>query len=216
MSAAAVSAAMAVAAPQACADVLQLAPHEQSVTMPDGWELTVGHQQESGNRVAPLNVIGSTREVFVTNQSYGGVGGSGSALKGVVLKAGYHLGCAVDITSVTLGVQFSAGFQPGITISPTTPMGVTALPSPSATVAIGPSAAVTPTFSVTLTPGQVVDLPMGEKPLEGPKAYITNRDAHVKMDGCIGPAAIRSYTIVAAQSSAADDSVAVYGDPIAL
>ncbi len=213
---AAVSAALSIGVPTARAEMLRLPSHEQSVTMPDGWKLTVGHEQESANRVPPLNSIGSTREVFVTNQAYGFLSGKGAKLKDVVLETGYHLGCAVNLTSVTAGVTFSAGFEPGITISPTTMIGTASILSPSAVLNIGPSASIGPSFSVNLAPGQVVDLPLGKKQLEGPKAYVTNRDVHVKIDGCVGPAAIRAYTVVAAESSEANDSVAVYGAPIAL
>lgn len=217
MSTAVAAAVLAVGIPTAHADVLNLPAHEQTITMPDGWQLTVGHRDESANRVPPLNSIGSTREVFVTNQAYGKLAGAGSKLKGVILQTGYHLGCAVNITNVQVGATFSAGFTPGVIVSPVTVVpGIGIAPTPSITGNIGPTASIAPTFNVTLTPGQVVDLPMGKKTLEGPEAFVTNRDAHVKLDGCVGPASIRSYAIVAAQSATADDSVAVYGDPIAL
>lgn len=191
------------------AEVLRLPAHEQSITTPDGWRLSVGHRDEVANRVPPLNGIGTTREVFITNQAYGGIGGAGAALQGVVLKTGYHLGCAVNITGITLGAQVSAGITPGITVTPS-------IPVPVVGANIGPTLSVSPSFTVSLTPGQVVDLPLGEKPLAGPEAFITNRDAHVKLDGCAGPASIRSYAIIAVKSAAADDSVAVYGEPVGL
>jgi hypothetical protein len=208
-SAAAATTAVIAGIPNAHADLLQMAPHEQSIVMPDGWKLAVGHRAETANRVAPLNTIGTTREVFVTNQAFGSVGGSGSPLKGVVLKTGYHLGCAMDITGITLGGTLSLGIVPSISITPTVPM-------PTIGANIGPSASIAPSFSVSLVPGKVVDLSLGEKPLEGAQAFITNRDAHVKIDGCTAPASIRSYTIIAGKSAMADDSVAVYGDPVVL
>ncbi|MGI5216458.1 MspA family porin [Nocardia sp. CA-290969] len=192
---------------EAGAEVVRLPGHEQSITTPDGWNITVGHRDEVVNRVVPLNGIGSTREVFATNQAFGELGGSGTPLAGVVLKTGYHLGCAVNITGVTLGATVSAGISPGIVITPSIPM-------PTVGANIGPSLSVAPSFSVALAPGQVVDLPLGEKVLAGPEAFITNRDAHVKIDGCVGHASIRSYAIIAAKSAAADDSVAVYGNPV--
>ncbi|MFI5719891.1 MspA family porin [Nocardia sp. NPDC051750] len=191
------------------AEVLELPAHERSISTPDGWAVTVGHHTESANRVLPLNSVGTTREVFVTNQAYGKLAGSGTALQGVVLKTGYHLGCGMNITDITLGASVSAGISPGIEITPSMPM-------PTVGANIGPSVSVQPSFSVSLKPGQVVDLPLGEKEVQGPEAFITNRDAHVKIDGCIAPASIRSYAIVAVKSAAADDSVAVYGDPVAL
>jgi hypothetical protein len=191
------------------AEILRLPAHEQSITTPDGWRITAGHRDETANRVLPLNGIGTTREVFITNQAYGQIGGAGSPLQGVVLKTGYHLGCAVNITSLTLGAQVSAGITPGINITPS-------IPTPVVGATIGPTLSLAPSFTVSLVPGQVVDLPLGEKPLAGSEAFITNRDAHVKLDGCAGPASIRSYAIIALKSAAADDSVAVYGDPVGL
>lgn len=189
------------------AEIVRLPAHEQSITTPDGWQVAVGHRDEIVNRVVPLNGIGTTREVFVTNQAYGKLGGGGAPLEGAVLKTGYHLGCAVNITSVTLGASVTAGISPGIIISPS-------IPTPTVGATIGPNLSVAPSFTVAMAPGQVVDLPLGEKPLQGPEAFITNRDAHVKVDGCAGQASIRSYAIIAVKSSAADDSVAVYGDPV--
>lgn len=201
--------ALALGAPQAHAEVLQLSPHEQTITTPDGWQVTVGHKQESANKVAPLNGIFLTREVFVTNQAYGRLGGSGTSLQGVVMKTGYHLGCGMDVTSISLGASVTAGLSPGINIS-------AGIPTPTVGASITPNFSVTPSFNVTLTPGKVVDLPLGEKVVNGQTAYITNRDVHVKLDGCAAQAAIRSYTIIAVKSAEADDSVAVYGDPVPL
>ncbi|WP_406236040.1 MspA family porin [Nocardia sp. NBC_01009] len=126
--------------------------------------------------MAPLNTIGTTREVFVTNQAFGSVSGAGSALKGVVLETGYHLGCAMDITGITLGGSINLGIVPQITIQSTVPM-------PTIGATIGPSIGLTPSFQVSLVPGKVVDLPFGDKPLAGPQAFITNRDVYVKIDG---------------------------------
>ncbi|WP_040686123.1 MspA family porin [Nocardia vinacea] len=206
---AAVGAALLAGATNAQAEGLSLPPHESSVAMEDGWQLAVGHRNEEANRVPPLNGIGTTREVFVTNQAYGSIAGHGSKLQGVVLRTGYHVGCAVDLTSITLGASVNVGFTPGILINP-------GIPTPTVGANIGPTASISPSFQVTLAPGKVVDLPTGEKPLEDTKAFITTRNAHVKIDGCVGPASIRSYTIIAAKSTQADDSVAVYGDPIPL
>ncbi|MEU1983644.1 MspA family porin [Nocardia sp. NPDC019395] len=201
--------AVGLLAGEAGAEVLRLPAHEQSISTPDGWRVAVGHRDETANRVPPLNGIGTTREVFVTNQAYGRLGGAGSQLEGAVLKTGYHLGCAVDIGSVTLGASVTAGISPGISISPS-------IPTPTVGANIGPTLSVAPSFTVNLDLGQVVDLPLGEKPLGNSEAFITNRDAHVKLDGCAGPASIRSYAIIAVKSATADDSVAVYGDPVAL
>ncbi|MGQ4599111.1 MspA family porin [Nocardia sp. R6R-6] len=191
------------------AEMLVLPSHEQTISTPDGWRVTVGHQAETANRVLPLNSVGTTREVFVTNQAYGKLAGAGSAMQGAVVKTGYHLGCGMNITDITVGATVSVGISPGIVIEPS-------IPTPTVGANIGPNASVAPSFSVSLTPGQVVDLPLGEKAIQGSEAFVTHRDAHVKIDGCIAPASIRSYTIVAVKSDVADDSVAVYGDPVAL
>ncbi|MBF6171643.1 MspA family porin [Nocardia blacklockiae] len=207
--AAALGAALIAGAPNGSAEVLPLPSHEDSVAMADGWQLRVGHRDEVTDRVLPLNGIGTTREVFATNQAYGSIGGSGTALQGVVLRTGYHVGCAVDLKTVTLGASVTAGFTPGIQINPS-------IPTPTVGATLGPTASVAPKFDVTLQPGKIVDLPTGEKPLEGTRAFITTRNAHVHVDGCLGPASIRSYTIIAAKSAEVDDSVAVYGDPVAI
>ncbi|MGW4771540.1 MspA family porin [Nocardia sp. NPDC004278] len=206
---AAIGAAMLACATNAEAEGLLMASHESSVTMEDGWQLAVGHHNEEANTVPPLNGIGTTREVFVTNQAYGSIAGHGTKLQGVVLRTGYHVGCAVDLTSITLGATVNVGFTPGILIQP-------GIPTPTVGANIGPTASITPSFQVTLAPGKIADLPTGEKSIEDTKAFITTRNAHVKIDGCVGPASIRSYTIIAAKSAQADDSLAVYGDPVPL
>lgn len=207
--AAAIAAALLTFSAPTHAENLMLAAHANTVAMPDGWKLTVGHRGERINRVPALNGIGTTREAFTTNQTYGSLHGHGSAMHAVILRTGYQVGCAVDLTSITLGASVTAGFVPSIVITP-------GIPTPTLGATIGPTVEVAPNFQVTLAPGKVVDVPTGEKPVESGTTFITTRNAHLKIDGCLGPASIRSYSIIAAQSTQADDSTAVYGDTITL
>ncbi|MGC7294623.1 MspA family porin, partial [Mycobacteroides abscessus] len=52
----------------------------------------------------------------------------------------------------------------------------------------------------------------GKKTLKGRTGEIVVHDAHVKVDACGGPVAIRFFTTALIDTDTSDDSVNAYGD----
>ncbi|TLF82340.1 MspA family porin [Nocardia cyriacigeorgica] len=189
--------------------VPMLAPHENSYTGPEGFRFTVGHTDHAARPVAPLNAMPTNREVFLDNTSYGQVEGGGSG----TLKAGYFVACAVDL-EVQFSADASAGFDAGVSV------GAGGSPdslSPSVSASIGPSMSAGIGFGLSITPGKIVDVEVGEKALTpGGPGYLVSRDFHLLVQGCGGPLTIRAYTKITADSPAVTGNGAVFGDPIVL
>jgi hypothetical protein len=82
------------------------------------------------------------------------------------------------------------------------------------TSGVGGSATIEPT--VYLKPGTITSIPFGTKALTGRHASITADQVHIKIDGCMGPVSVRPYAQVSISTPTADNSLAVYGDPIYL
>ncbi|MET7770249.1 MspA family porin [Nocardia sp. NPDC005366] len=82
------------------ADIATLPPHEKTFSSMFG-SFTVGVRDEAIQRIAPLNMIGTTQEALVSNVAYGRVDGPA----GGVLKTGYAVGCAVKIDSGSVGAE---------------------------------------------------------------------------------------------------------------
>ncbi len=184
-------------APPAVADIMPMAPHERSFESPFG-SFTVGTRDETVNRLPPINMVGTTREAFVSLVSYASIEGPA----GGVLRTGYHVGCAVAVTLATLGSQSEelGGFvyTPGAT-NPWTFNGYLA-PEPLATV--------------NIAPGEVKEVQLAEKELIPGKTVSTIiRDFHIIVNSCEGPVTIREYAYVYAKSAEVDDSGAIFGDP---
>nr|WP_269432802.1 MspA family porin [Gordonia sp. HS-NH1] len=55
--------------------------------------------------------------------------------------------------------------------------------------------------------------PVRQQRLAGPSAGLTVDGVHVKVDGCLGPVAVRSYVTVAISTPLNDNTVNVYGKP---
>ncbi|MFT3660935.1 MAG: MspA family porin [Gordonia sp. (in: high G+C Gram-positive bacteria)] len=70
-----------------------------------------------------------------------------------------------------------------------------------------------PSISTTLRPGTIADVPFGSKQMAGALAGIELDGVHVKVDGCLGPVAVRAYTRVVISTAANDTTVHVYGKP---
>lgn len=191
-------------APSASADPIALAPHERTVTLANGQALTVGNRDESATTLPP---VGTIREIEVSSTAYVQ---TGDQVGDAVLKTGYHVACAVDIGRLGPNVGGDLGIAPGVTIAPGTG-GV-----PDLTGTIGPSAGLSGSVSLEINPGDVKDVALGEKKLDGPRAAITNRGVRIQIDKCVAPVTVRSYTIVKVQSPEVDDSIAVYGDPVTM
>lgn len=189
-------------APSASAEVIQLAPHQKSITTSDGWNVTLRADNETWNKVPPLNMAGTSREGFGTFAGTAQVSGQGSsALKAVSLEVGYQVSCFADLASV--GMSFQATVQPqiGVQLYPVGP-----IPTAQLGAVIGPS------FSVNMTPGTIVEIPVARKDLEAGIAVLQIREAHISVNGCIGPSQVRSYAKVVVDSKLVKDGTAVYGD----
>src|SRR3546814_5098813 len=74
------------------ASATPMAPHETTYHGPAGFELTLGHTEESYRLVPPLNAMPTNREVFLDNTAYvtAPAGATGE------ITYGYLVACAVD------------------------------------------------------------------------------------------------------------------------
>ncbi|WP_280265009.1 MspA family porin [Nocardia wallacei] len=160
--------------------------------------MRVTKTDENLDRYPNLAATMFTREGFVSLKAVADIDGDGAApVNAGTLKLGYQIGCQVDVTS---------GAAIGVAIGPNVTIGVTS--------GIGGSATISPT--VYLKPGTITDIPFATKPLTGRHGSITSDQVHIKIDGCMGPVSLRSYAQVNISTPTADNSLAVYGDPIYL
>ncbi|WP_458686024.1 MspA family porin [Nocardia tengchongensis] len=184
------------------------APHERTTVAPNGMAITVGSRDAAARPVAPQNGMPTSREVYLDNTSYGSVAG-GSAK----IRTGYFVACAVD-----LDVKFTIGAKVGVDadVSVGASGSFTEL-TPTASVAITPEISGSIGFNLTIAPGAMKEIKLGEKQLPGADTgYIVNHDYHLAVDGCGGPLTIKSYTVIEATSPAADAADWIMGDPITL
>ncbi len=186
-----------VAAGSAAAE--PLADKSREVTTDDGWQVRITKTDENLDRYPNLAATPFTREGFVSLKAVTDIDGMGSApVNAGTITLGYQIGCQVDVTS---------GVTIGLAIGPNISIGIT-------TLGVGGSASIAPT--VTLKPGTITTIPFGTKPLAGRHGSITSDQVHIKIDGCMGPVSLRSYAQVNISTPTADNSLAVYGDPIYL
>ncbi|WP_194817455.1 MspA family porin [Nocardia sp. XZ_19_385] len=190
------------------AGAVQLAPHEKTYAAPGGLEFTVGHSDHVANPVGSLNGMPTNREVFLDNTFYGKVStGIGT------LKAGYYVACAVDMKvdlDIGASIGFDADLQLGVSITPEELF-------PGANVSVGPYLDAGMGIDLSLTPGKVVDLPVGERELlPGSTGYVFSRDRRVHVENCAGPLTIRAYAIVTVDSPEVTADGAVFGDPFVM
>ncbi|MEV5840136.1 MspA family porin [Nocardia sp. NPDC052112] len=175
-----------------------LADKSREVATDDGWQMRITKTDESIDRYPNLAATLFTREGFVSLKAVADIDGMGSApVNSGTIGLGYQIGCQVDVTN---------GAAIGLAIGPSITIGVTS--------GVGGSATITPT--VYLKPGTITDIPFGTKPLAGRHGSITSDQVHIKIDGCMGPVSLRSYAQVHISTPTADNSLAVYGDPIYL
>ncbi|WP_245713749.1 MspA family porin [Nocardia vaccinii] len=175
-----------------------LADKSREITTDDGWHIRITKTDENLDRYPNLAATLFTREGFVTLKAAADVSGSGSApVNSGSISLGYQIGCQADVTS---------GAAIGLAIGPTVSIGVFS--------SIGGSAMLSPT--VYIKPGTITDIPFGTKALTGRHGSITADQVHIKIDGCLGPVSLRSYAQVKITTPTADNSLAVYGDPIYL
>ncbi len=179
--------------PTARADVEELTPHEKTFGSAFG-SFTVGSRFETINRIPSLNLMGTTREALLSGIAYGRVNGPAIG----VLKTGYHVGCAVNIGGGSVGAS------PQVTV--TSPGSQNGLPQVQAEFQ--------PIVSMSLAPGEVKEVPLGEKEMApGHVVQIVIRDFHLTVNQCSGPVTLRQYAYLYAKSADVDDSGAVFGDP---
>ncbi|GAC67316.1 MspA family porin [Gordonia soli] len=165
----------------------------------DGWRVTAVKAEERVRSVAPLNQSTWTREGFLSLRGEGRISGAGRvAVSAGTVRAGFQIGCNTDVTS---------GLTLGVTAGPTAQMSISWPPA----LIVGAQASGN--VSTTLKPGTIADIAFGVKRLAGPRAGLTVDGVHVKVDGCLGPVAVRSYVTVAISTPINDNTVNVYGTP---
>lgn len=185
-----VAAATIAFAASAHAEIEALAPHEKVFPSPIG-SFTIGNKGETINRIAPLNMMGTTREALVSNVAYARIDGGATG----TMTVGYHVGCAVNLQNGVLGV--TSNVYPEI-------------PDPQT----GFRSYAAPVVTATLGPGQVAEVKLSEKQIvPGDTALVITRDFHVVVNGCTGPVTLRQYTNLQVKSPLVDDSGSVFGDP---
>lgn len=184
------------------AEVLTFAPHERSITTADGWEVKLRLENEEWNRVPTTNMTGTSREGYGSLRAVVNVDGKGSALKGVQVQVGYIIGCFADLNSVT--PSFGGNIGPQASVEPGFPIPV--VPKGTLGATIGPS------IQASISPGQIKVYPLAQKNLEATEGVLQIREAHMNIDGCLGPAQVRGYSSVIIDSRVVKDGTSVYGD----
>ncbi|MFF0498342.1 MspA family porin [Nocardia aobensis] len=175
-----------------------LADKSRDTVTDDGWHMRITKTEENLDRYPNLAATPFTREGFVSLKAVADIDGDGTApVNSGSIALGYQIGCQVDVTN---------GMSLGLAIGPSVSIGVFS--------SIGGSAMLSPT--VNLKPGTIADIPFRTKPLAGRHGSITSDQVHIKIDGCLGPVSLRSYAQITISTPNADNSLAVYGDPIYL
>ncbi|GAA4642759.1 hypothetical protein GCM10023197_08410 [Gordonia humi] len=119
----------------------------------------------------------------------------------------------VDAAVVSTGFQVSCqwqmdGVNVGVAGGPTAQMSISYPPA----IVLG--AQVMPNISTTLKNGVSVDVPFGQKPLQGPSAGVRLEGVRVEISGCVGARpAVRAYVRVAMTTKANDNTFNLYGKP---
>lgn len=185
------------------ASATPMAPHETTYHGPDGFALTIGHTDESYRQVPALNAMPTNREVFLDNTVYVTAPGATGDLT-----SGYFVACAVDLTlTVGLdgGVSVGAGGSIGFGSS-----------GPDASVDIGPSISAGMDLSLSLAPGEIKKIDVGERALDPGTTYLVNRDFHLMVGNCAGPLNIYSWATVTATSGSVTATTSVFSDTMFL
>lgn len=206
-------------APPAAAEVIPAPPHERSIVAVDGRTLVVGHGAEQVERVAsgPL----ATRTALVDNQAYARLTGRGrTRLTGAELAVGYHVGCAVALAEISAGIR-SLLSAIGVSVGEGRPSTIVVKPDESLSLSensssVYPGVTIEPGATVLLESGSIADIRMATAQVRNGRAEARIRRTSISVEGCIGPAAIRSYAVLTTESALADESVVVYGEPVLL
>ncbi|PPJ34146.1 hypothetical protein C5E45_02885 [Nocardia nova] len=167
----------------------------------DGWQIRISKLEENVDRVTNLAESPFTREGFVKLKAVADITGNGRVpVDAGNLTLGYQIGCQVDVSNgMTVGLSAAVG--PNISVS-------------VGGMSAGMSALAIPSLSFAPKPGTITTVPLATKQLAGAHASATVDQVQVKVDSCLGPVSLRSYAIVSTSTADADNSVAVYGDPV--
>ncbi|MCU1470875.1 MAG: hypothetical protein JWQ39_2024 [Glaciihabitans sp.] len=178
-----------------------VADKSRTIVTEDGWSLTVSKLGETVDRYPNLAATPFTREGFVSLRAVADIAGNGkSEIKWGVLDTGYQIGCQVDVSNgLHLGLGFSIGPSVGLSII-----------GPD----IGAHASVSPNVSTTLKPGSINTVSFAKKSVVDNHASVSDDQAEVKVDGCMGPVTLRSFATITISTDTADNATTVYGDPI--
>ncbi|GEM34389.1 hypothetical protein NN3_53960 [Nocardia neocaledoniensis NBRC 108232] len=181
-----------------------MAPHETTYLGPAGFELTLGHTDESYRQVPALNAMPTNREVFLNNTAYvtAPAGATGT------LESGYLVACAVDL-------ELSVGLDGGIAVDAGASAGFGSS-GPDASVDIGPSIFAGIDLSLTLAPGEIKKIDVGSMPLGSGTTYLVNRDFHLMVGNCGGPLNIYSWATVTASTPQVSATNSIFGDTMFL
>ncbi|MBN7300624.1 MspA family porin [Mycobacteroides abscessus subsp. bolletii] len=186
----------------ATADPLPVADVAQSAVTDDGWHLSASLTRMTINAVPNMAATAFTREGFVTGKAAASIDGNGAIpVNTGSLVMGLQLGCQIDFSeggSVDVGAD--AGVSPGFS------------GGSNLLAMVGPYAELNGSISINLLPGTIKNIVLGKKTLKGRTGEIVVHDAHVKVDACGGPVAIRFFTSTLIDTDTSDDSVNAYGD----
>ncbi len=181
--------------------------HQRSWVTDDGWKASIASTHEKVQKVAPLSSVPTSREAFMSMRAVSKLtppaGQAGAAITGE-LEAGYMIGCAVQLESVTgsVGASLGIGGSGGGGVSGA---------GPSGNLSISPQALLQPSLSVTMSPGKITTVTFDKKAVGAGRTSTTTREGHISIDGCAGPVAVRSYAILKTSTPKANDGNAVYG-----
>ncbi|WP_406238589.1 MspA family porin [Nocardia sp. NBC_01009] len=182
----------------------QIADKSRVISTEDGWELRISKTAEDVQRVPNLAATPFSREGFVTLSAAADISGEGRvAVNAGAVQLGYQIGCQADVSNgLTVGMSAAIGPNAMVTVAP----------SPG--VAVGGSALVLPNMSTSVKPGTISSITLGTKALAGAHGSVAVDQVQIKIDACAGAVSLRSFATVSISTDTADNSVAVYGDPI--
>ncbi len=193
---------------------VHVAAHELTTATGDGRAVVLGYRRETVRRVGGLPF--TTREALVSGEAYASVDRTGSSgLKEATLAIGYQVGCAMALGPVMLQMNGLATLL-GVNSDPirSNSSTITVIPPEPPMASLYPGVAIAPGFTAELKIGGITDIPLAQGAVRDGKALVGIRPTDIKVGGCLGSAAVRSYAVLTTKSALADDTVVVYGDPV--
>ncbi|MFT4127215.1 MAG: MspA family porin [Gordonia sp. (in: high G+C Gram-positive bacteria)] len=168
-------------------------------TTADGWRLEISKTRERINSVPPLNQSPWSREGYTGVRGSVKILGHGRApVNAGRVSSGIHIGCNTSVESgATFGLWAGPTAQMSISYPPAAIVGFQAMPN----------------VSTTLRPGQITIVAFGDKSLASAQGGVGMQGVHIKVDGCLGPVAIRTFVRVAISTDNNDDTFHIYGKP---